>query len=170
MTVIAQEHCDCGGGDDEIAQPAERIGNLPKDEIAEDGRENNLAIIIDGNFSGGGIGICGGDGELSACRCQACKQKRAKLCRCHGMIAEEEIGQGANAGKGGEKEHDERPFYPLHAQGTHIGIGNAGTQAAQKTNQGGKARKIGGVRLNDEQCAEECRCHTKPLKEIDSFL
>ena len=107
MTVIAQEHCDCGGGDDEIAQPAERIGNLPKDEIAENCRKDNLAIVIDGNFSGGGVGIGCGDGELTACRRKSCKQKNAELLQRHRVIAENEIGQGDNAGKCGEKEHDE---------------------------------------------------------------
>ena len=113
--VVAQEHGNGSRGDDDIANPAEGIGNLTEDEIAEDCREDNLAIIIYGNFSGRGVGISCGDGELTACRRQACKHEDAKLLQRHGMIAEEQIGQGDNAGKCGEKEHDKRPFHALHA-------------------------------------------------------
>ena len=106
-SIVAQEHGNgCRGGDD-VANPAENIGNLTEDEIAENCRKDNLAIVIDGNFSGGGVGIGCGDGELTACRRKYCKQENAELLQRHGVIAENEIGQGDNAGKCGEKEHDE---------------------------------------------------------------
>ena len=105
--IVAQEHGNGCRGDDDVANPAEDIGNLTEDEIAENCRKDNLAIVVYGNFSGGGIGICGGDGELTACRRKSCKQENTELLQCHGVIAENEIGQGDNAGKCGEKEHDE---------------------------------------------------------------
>ena len=97
-SIVAQEHGNGCRGDDDVANPAENIGNLTEDEIAENCRKDNLAIVIDGNFSGGGVGIgCG----------ESCKQENAELLQRHGVIAENEIGQGDNAGKCGEKEHDE---------------------------------------------------------------
>ena len=93
-SIVAQEHGNGCRGDDDVANPAENIGNLTEDEIA-------------GNFSGGGVGIGCGDGELTACRRKSCKKENAELLRGHRVIAENEIGQGDNAGKCGEKEHDE---------------------------------------------------------------
>ena len=63
-SIVAQEHGNGCRGDDDVANPAENIGNLTEDEIAENCRKDNLAIVIDGNFSGGGVGIGCGDGEL----------------------------------------------------------------------------------------------------------
>ena len=154
-SIVAQEHGNGCRGDDDVANPAEDIGNLTEDEIAENCRKDNLAI---------------GDGELTACRRKSCEQENTELLQCHGVIAENEIGQGDNAGKCGEKEHDERPFYPFRAQGAYTGIGNAGTQAAKQTNQCREACQIGGGRLDDEQRTDKSGNHTKPLKEIDSFL
>ena len=65
-SIVAQEHGNGCRGDDDVANPAENIGNLTEDEIAENCRKDNLAIVIDGNFSGGGVGIGCGDGELTA--------------------------------------------------------------------------------------------------------
>lgn len=169
-SIVAQEHGNGCRGDDDVANPAEDIGNLTEDEIAENCRKDNLAIVIYGNFSGGGVGIGCGDGELTACRRKSCKQENTELLQCHGVIAENEIGQGDNAGKCGEKEHDEGSFYTIHAQGAYTGIGNAGTQAAEQTNQCREACQIGGGRLDDEQRTDKSGNHTKPLKEIDSFL
>ena len=104
-SIVAQEHGNGCRGDDDVANPAESIGNLTEDEIAENCRKDNLAIVIDGNFSGGGVGI-----------------------------------------------------------------GNAGTQAAEQTNQRREACQIGGGRLDDEQRTDKSGNHTKSLKEIDSFL
>lgn len=64
-SIVAQEHGNGCRGDDDVANPAENIGNLTEDEIAENCRKDNLAIVIDGNFSGGGVGIGCGDGELT---------------------------------------------------------------------------------------------------------
>ena len=52
-SIVAQEHGNGCRGDDDVANPAENIGNLTEDEIAENCRKDNLAIVIDGNFSGG---------------------------------------------------------------------------------------------------------------------
>ena len=43
-------------------------------------------------------GIGCGDGELTACCRKSCKQENAELLQRHGVIAENEIGQGDNAG------------------------------------------------------------------------
>ena len=51
-SIVAQEHGNGCRGDDDVANPAESIGNLTEDEIAENCRKDNLAIVIDGNFSG----------------------------------------------------------------------------------------------------------------------
>lgn len=114
-SIVADEHGYGGGGDNDIAQPAESIGDLSEYEEAKDRRKNDLAIIVDGNFPRGGEGIGGGDSELTAgCR-QTCQKQDAKLFHRHGMILEKKVGQRADAGKGREKEHNEGPFYAAGA-------------------------------------------------------
>lgn len=112
-SIVAQEHGNGCRGDDDVANPAENIGNLTEDEIAENCRKDNLAIVIDGNFSGGGVGIGCGDGELTACRRKSCKQENAELLQRHGVIAENEIGQGDNAGNAEKKNTMNDPFTPF---------------------------------------------------------
>ena len=45
-SIVAQEHGNGCRGDDDVANPAESIGNLTEDEIAENCRKDNLAIVI----------------------------------------------------------------------------------------------------------------------------
>ena len=78
--VIADEHGHSGGCDDDITQPTEGIGNLSENKIAQNCGENDLAVIVDRNFSCGGEGIGGGDGELTACGRQTSQQQNAELC------------------------------------------------------------------------------------------
>ena len=47
---------------------------------------------------------------MAAGRCQARQKQDAELFHGHGVVVEKQVGQGADAGEGGEKEHDERPF------------------------------------------------------------
>ncbi len=169
-TVIADKHCHSSGCDDEISQPAEGIGNLPENEIAQDGGKDDLAVIVNGNFPCGGIGVCRSDGELPAGGCQTGQKQCAQLCHCHGVVAEEQVGQGHYAGKGGEKEHDKGPFYPAHPQCTNISVCHPGAKATQQTDQSGEARQIGRCGLDDEKSACESSYHAKPLEEIDLFL
>ncbi len=122
------KHCHSGGCDDDIPQPAEGIGNLSENEIAQDGGENDLAVVVNRNFPSGGIGICRSDGELPAGGCQTSQKQCAQLRHSHGMIAEDQIGQCHQAGEGGEKEHDEGAFYPTHPQCTNISVCHPGTK------------------------------------------
>lgn len=89
--VIADKHCHSGGCDDEIPQPAEGIGNLSENEIAQDGREDDLAVVVNGNLPCGGVGVSGSDGELAAGGCQTGQKQCAQLCQRHGMVAEDEV-------------------------------------------------------------------------------
>ena len=89
MFVVTDKHGHCCGCNDDITQPAEGVGNLSENKVAKDRRENDLAVIIYGNFSGGGKGICGGDGELTAGSCQTCQQKDAQPFQCHGVEMED---------------------------------------------------------------------------------
>ena len=41
-SIVAQEHGNGCRGDDDVANPAENIGNLTEDEIAENCRKDNL--------------------------------------------------------------------------------------------------------------------------------
>ena len=113
--VIADEHGHSGGCDDDITQPTEGIGNLSENKIAQNCGENDLAVIVDRNFSCGSKGIGGGYGKLSAGCSQSCqKQKNQLFCR-HGMIAEEEMGQGTDAGKSGKNKYNQGAFYAVSA-------------------------------------------------------
>ena len=95
MSVVADKHGYSSGRDDDIAQPAESIGDLPENEIAQDRREDDLAVIVNGNFSCGGEGIGCGDGKLSAGGSKTCQQEGAQLLQRHGLEGEEQVGQGA---------------------------------------------------------------------------
>ena len=88
-SIVAQEHGNGCRGDDDVANPAEDIGNLTEDEIAENCRKDNLAIVIDGNFSGGGVGIGCGDGELTACRRKSCTEQYEPLLPGHNVKIEQ---------------------------------------------------------------------------------
>ena len=170
MAVIADEHGYRSGSDDDIAQPAESIGNLSENEEAEDGRENDLAVIVNRNFTGGGVGIGCCDGELTAgCR-QTCQKQGAQLRHRHGMEAENQIRQSAYAGEGREKEYDERPFYPAGTQCPHIGICHTCHQTSQQTDQGWEARQIGRAGFDNKEGACESSYHAKSLKQVDLFF
>ena len=169
-SVVADKHGYSGGCDDDIAQPAEGIGDLTENEIAQDCRENDLTVIVDRNFSCGGEGVGGGDGELTTGGRQTCQQQDAKLCQGHGMEVEDQVGQGAGAGKCGEEEHDKRPFYTADAHGAHIGISHTCHQSAHQPDQSGQTCQIGWRGFDDEEGAEEGSYDANPLKEIDFFF
>ena len=44
-SIVAQEHGNGCRGDDDVANPAENIGNLTEDEIAENCRKDNLKFM-----------------------------------------------------------------------------------------------------------------------------
>ncbi len=102
--------------------------------------------------------------------CQTSQKQGAQLRHCHGVVAEDEVGQGHHAGKGREKEHDEGSFYPAHTQCANVSVCYPGTKTAQQTDQSREARQIGGRGLDDEEGACKSCYHAKPLKKIDLFL
>ncbi len=170
MSVVSDKHGYSGGCDDDIAQPAEGIRDLSENEITQNRRENDLAVIVNGNFSCGGEGIGCGDGKLSAGGSKTCQQEGAQLFQCHGMEVEDQVGQGAETGESGEKEHDEGSFDTAGAQCSDISVCHACGQAAHEPDQSRETCQIGGRWFDNEYCANKCGCYTKPLKQIDFFL
>ena len=70
LFVIVNEIQNRHGDDEEVTQETQAIGHLTEQEEADYGREKDLRIVIDSDFSSGGIGIGSGDGELTACTAQ----------------------------------------------------------------------------------------------------
>ena len=52
--------------DGRIPQKAEQIGNIAKQAKTDDSRKNDLRIVVNRDFPGGGKAISCGDGELAA--------------------------------------------------------------------------------------------------------
>ena len=67
LFVIVNEIQNRHGDDEEIPQEAQAIWHLTEQEEADHSGEKDLRIVIDSDFTGRGIGIGGGDGELTAC-------------------------------------------------------------------------------------------------------
>ena len=155
--------------DDQIAQPAEQIRDLVKDQEAQQGGEEDLGVVVDRQFPGGGVGVGRRDGELSPCRRRTGQQEEEKLPAGHGVVAEDEIGGGGRTGEGGEEEHDEGPGHPLLAQPPDHGVGKARAGAPCKAHQGGKELHSLSAGPHDEQAAAEGSEDRHGLKEGDTL-
>ena len=84
--VVVQEVQNSHTADDEVAQEAEYIGDIAEDEKADDGGENDLRVVIDRDFPGGGVAVSAGDSKLTAGGTDACQQEVQRLLQGHGGV------------------------------------------------------------------------------------
>ena len=69
LSVVEQEHRNRSGDDNTISNKTPHVRNLSKKQKSKDGGEDNLLVIIDGNFSCRCTGIGSSNCELaSACK------------------------------------------------------------------------------------------------------
>ena len=123
--------------DDAIAQEAEGVGDLAEDEKAQQSGEDDLGIVIDRDFPGGGKGIGGGDAELAAGPKNAAKQQPQQLHRAgHGEIQQGQ-GQHSQGGKNREAKYHQCAGRTVGGGTPEAGIGPTGGNAAQGAHQRG---------------------------------
>ena len=153
MPLLVDEHKNAHTADDDIAQKAVDIRQLPENHPAQQCGKDHLSIVIDRDFLGGGEAIGTGDGKLTGAAEGSGSQQTDELERGHGRTHRNEIGQAHQTGERREHKYDQRGMHALLTHQTHKGIGNAGTKAAQQSDQRRHQRHIGGIGLDDQQTA-----------------
>lgn len=66
MLLVIEEHGDRGSANDEITDHRKHIRNLLQKQKTEQGGKDNLRVIEYGDFPRRCVGVCGGNGKLSA--------------------------------------------------------------------------------------------------------
>ena len=96
MPEIQHRHA----ADQEIAQDAEPVRHIAEDEEAQQGGEDDLGVVIDGDLFGRGTAVGRRDTELAAGGKQSGPQQNERLLYRHGSVDHQHIGQRYQAGKG----------------------------------------------------------------------
>ena len=64
VVIVIPEGEHAHADDEDIAQEAEPVGTVAEEEEAQDGGEDDLGVVVDGQLPGGSTAIGGGDAEL----------------------------------------------------------------------------------------------------------
>jgi len=156
--------------DYEIAQKAEQIGEISEQAEADDGRENDLRVVIDRDLPGRSEAVGRGDGKLASGSAQTGGDQDENLLRCHGAEVKQDFGQNGQAGEGGKEKDDETaPLSPLTQQADQR-IGNAGANTAGQTDESGNQVQIAEGGLDDTQRAGKSAQQAEALNRGELFL
>lgn len=104
---------------DDVADNAERLGNLIQEQEPEERRKEHLRVIEHGDFLGGRLFIGGGDKELPARGGEPRKHQIQPLHTRHGFVVDNHKGEGYERGEGGEKEDDDIVPFSLFTEHAH---------------------------------------------------
>lgn len=137
LFLIEKHHCR-HSNDDQIADYAEPVRNLRKEEKAESCGKENLRVVIDGDFSCGRIAVSGSDAKLTVGRGKTCENEKQQLLLGHLRIGKQQIGECDDTGKGGEEKDDICFVFSNCAEPPHHRIRHASKQSVHQPDCRGK--------------------------------
>ena len=133
---------NCHSDNQEVTQDTQSVGCLTEKEEPDHSGENNLRIVIDTDFPSGGVGIGGGDGELTARAAQTAADEHTQLIGCGHYKFRSHQRKYGHTGEAGEKQHNHGAEGTALCGTAQTGIGSPCGNTAQQTDQRGKQLQI----------------------------
>ena len=168
---IVQEHKEKGGKYQCSADESVESRVLVQDKHAEEKGDDDIKVVENGD-PGGGCELVGkGDAVLADHGADAKDEHTQPLPRGHRLIVQYQRRQQSQAGKGGEKQHDNGAVCTLAGKMAYAGIGGTGGHAPQHPDQGGKQfRHGGGIRPGQDDNPGKGYDDTDDLHPADPFF
>ena len=163
FSVIVKIHPHTRAADEHIAQHAERIRHVPKDEETQSRRKDHLRIVIDRDLLGRRAEVGFGDAQLPHAGERARENQADELESGHGPERKDQKRQAGQTGKRRKIEHDALAVLLPRAQLAHKGIGRARAHAADSPGKRGKRRWVAEARLDDAHAARKGHQHAQHL-------
>ena len=166
---VIKKHADPRAADEHIAQNAEPVRHLAKDEKAQRGGIEHLRIIIHRDLLGRCADIRLRDAELPDARKHARQQQVHKLPRAHRRIVQQQERQAGQTGERREVKHDPAAVFSARTQIAHERVRSARAQPAERAGQRRERLRIIEARLDDAHTATEGDQNAEHLHEVRLF-
>ena len=157
LLLAVEVPLDQGGSDDDhVADNAVEVGDFTEEDNAEEGGEDDLGVIEDGDLFGGSIGVGLGDKDLTHDGTETGEKEEDRLLEGHGLEVQEDKGKEGENGGNGEVEDDHVSVHAIGAQAPNKGVGGAAAEATEEADEGGDTDQATG-RLDHEGRTDEGR-------------
>ena len=170
FSVVIPEHSISGCDDHDISDDAQTVGYLSHDQKSQQGGEDDLRVVVDGDLFCRGVGVGRCYAELRHCRTQTRSKQHKELEPRHRVEVEH---HERKRGKGRERrkeEHNIITLYALLGRSSHEGVCRTCAHSAYKACNGWNKLCVLKARLYHEHSACKGGEYYQPLRPVGFFF